>query len=1596
MTKRFKLLCFAALMSVLSVVPVDADAQIFAGEKVPYTSLALFKSFTSYEVFEIDAQSLANLVQNNTESNPVLSLGAHQWLLSLSSSQLLSENYTLRVETPQGVSVITHQPNIAFKGYEAGGGNVRLTIDKEFIMGYVEQNGLTWYIEPLYYLEPDAPRNQFLVYERSDVKHDPNVSCGVTEAMEKAAELDRDHESEAEQLGVYELELAIASDQLMLAKYGSTGAVEGHNIAVINMVEGDYTGAFNHDLCFNIVTQYVANTFPWPWSGSNDAGTLLGSFQAWGQGGGFGVNFDIGELWTDRDFNGGTVGIAYLNGVCNTVKYHCLQDFTNNDDFLRCMTSHEIGHNFSATHDNCTTGEFIMCPFVSNATAWSAQSQSQINPFMQARINNGCLGSCSQGPPLVSAFTWTPEPGCVGQPVQFTDQSTGIITAWAWTFAGGSPATSTQQNPTVVFNSPGPHQVTLLITGTSGNTNAHAETITTDPLPVSNYTYTVDDLTVTFTNTSQNATTYYWEFGDGFDSFEQDPVHTYSVAGTYLVTLTATSHCGSVTRPYTVTTAPAAQFSAEPTSGCATLQVNMVNESSSNAVTYQWSFPGGAPAASNQPEPTVYYSVPGIYSITLIAYNSSGSSTFTRTNYITVSTVPAPGFNFNSNGLTVSFNNTSVNGTSYLWEFGDGTTSTLQNPTHTYANGGTYTVKLTTTNACGSTTITKTVSLIPAPTASFTTTGSPGCAPQTVSFTNTSTDATTYSWSFPGGTPPASSDTNPVVVYDLPGTYTATLVAINGSGTDTATAVVTIGTVPGAGFNSSTSGTLATFTNTTTNGTSYSWDFGDGATSTETDPSHTYTADGVYTVVLTATNACGSSTVTQTVTIITPPAANFTAGPLTGCPGLTVVFDNTSSDNATTFAWSFPGGSPDTSSLENPVVVYNAPGQYNVTLIASNPAGADTVVFVNYIQVGSVPVASFSSATNGTVVSFTNSSTDATSYSWDFGDNSGSSETNPVHTYAADGVYTVTLSATNSCGTVTSTQTVTVTTAPSANFTAGNTSGCGPLQVTFENTSSENATSWFWTFEGGEPATSTEENPTVIYLNPGSYDVTLIATGAGGSDTLTRTDYVTVQGAPTGGFTSTQVQNTVSFTNTSADATSYTWTFGDGNVSTDANPTHTYAADGVYTVVLAATNSCGTTFVEQTVTIITVPVAAFTFNGAIGCSPFLVQFDNTSSDNATSIEWTFEGGTPATSTEENPVVTWDAPGVYNVTLVASNQAGSSTATASITVIGGPSAGFTSQTAGLSVIFSNSSQNGGTYSWDFGDGTTSQEENPTHTYAGTGTYTVVLTAYNECGTSTYTQVVTIEGSAPLVSFTSDTQKGCAGVTVQFTDQSAGDPVSWQWTFEGGNPATSSEQNPSVTYATPGTYAVTLQATNIYGSNTSTQPGYVTIIGAPLAGFNYSAVLGTITFTSTSQGADSYAWNFGDGGTSNEANPVHVYDQSGAYTVTLTVTNDCGAATLEQSINVITVGTQEVPWLNDFEVYPNPGTGRFTLEMTGEPQKELEVALYNTLGQRLRSEVVDFSSGDLTKVLDYTTLPSAAYTLRITAAGASKNVRLVIQK
>ena len=1764
MAKFLRLNCCIATIFSLIFSVIQLGAQSFKGSVEPHTSTQLSNQFSNYQVFKLDAKTLDAYVKSNAEAPVQLQVGNHDWRLNLILNPIVSENYSLQVQSPQGITTTYPKRKIAFKGYELnGGGNIRLTINGEFLYGFVEEGNERFYIEPLWYFEPAASRDLFVLYPGSAVMPMATDACGVTEeAIELQHLIDgaiKGDDQGAENSACYELDLAVASDKLMFDKYGSVGAVENHVIGVINDVENDYTGSFDNDLDFVIVTQFVS-TGSDPWSNSTDAGVLLGSFRTWGNNGNFGIAFDIGELWTNRDFDGGTVGIAYLNGVCNTNKYHCLQDFTNNAENLRCMTSHEIGHNFTSGHDANCPPNFIMCPFVSTADSWSQNSQDAINSYMQSKINSGCLTACGPPPPpLIAGFEWLPNPGCQNQPVSFTDLSSGIITAWAWTFQGGTPVSSNQQNPVVTWNTPGPKNVTLTITGTGGS-NVLTQVVDIQPLPVANFTYAVNGLEVTFTSTSTNGTSYEWDFGDGGASFDENPVYEYPEAGTYVVVLKVTNVCGQSTKSLTVNTAPTADFTASPTTGCTALVVVLDNESSSNAITFNWTFQGGAPSASNLANPTVVYSIAGTYSITLKATNSSGSNTFTRTDYIKVNTTPSANFTFTVTGSTATFTNTSLGGaTSYLWNFGDGTTSTLTSPTHTYANPGAYDVVLTATNECGNTSKTKSVVIISSgpPTAAFTANPSSGCMPLTVNFTNTSTGAVSYSWAFPGGNPATSTATNPTVVYDTAGVYTVTLTATNANGSATATQTVTVTTVPTADFTYViTKDTTVTFTNTSTGATSYLWTFGDGDSSLLANPVHDYPAYDsiyIYQVVMRATNNCGTVNDTQSVTIVTDPKAKFTATPTTGCAPLTVQFNNTSTPNSTSFLWRFPGGVPDSSKLKNPIIVYPTPGTYSVMLIAINSSGRDTFSRTNYIVVNTVPATGFTSAANGLTITFANTTTGATSsvwtfgdggmstdtnptytyavagtytvtltstnacgssvksetisvttaptagftasantgctpltvqftntssanstsydwqfpggnpssstaqnppsvvyevpgvytvtltasnsagsstftqsiivnggptanfsstvsvldviftntsinsisYSWDFGDGAGSNLPNPTHQYAADGTYTVVLTTTNNCGTSTFTQNVVITTEPGAGFSVSTTSGCAVLVVNFTDISSGNPVSWAWDFPGGTPGSSTAQNPTVQYSTPGVYDVTLVVTSVGGStSSFTQPGIITVNGAPSAGFSSSVNGATAIFTNSSADATSYIWNFGDDSNSTEENPTHTYANDGVYTVTLSAINNCGTTIFEQTVTVVTPPTAGFNYSSSTGCAPFNVQFTNTSSSNATNLAWQFPGGNPATSSLSNPSVTWNTAGVYIVTLTASNSAGSNTSTATITVNPGPTAGFTYQIGGLTAVFANTSVNGDSYIWNFGDGSDpSTQANPSHTYAQAGSYTVTLNATNECGTVTITQTVVVQGAPPVPAISANNVSGCLPFSAQFTDLSAGDPTSWIWTFQDGTPPTSNNQNPLVNYTAAGTYDVTLTVTNIFGTATQIFPGYITVQTAPTAGFTYSAIQNTVTFTSTAQNATSYSWNFGDGGVSSEQNPTHTYGAPGTFTVSLTTSNNCGTTIIQQTI-VITSGTGEVAWIEGLRLFPNPNTGAFTLEMNGLPQESIAFTLFNALGQQIKRETADFSTGILLRTFDYGALAAGVYTLRLEAEGKTVFLKVTI--
>lgn len=475
-------------------------------------------------------------------------------------------------------------------------------------------------------------------------------------------------------------------------------------------------------------------------------------------------------------------------------------------------------------------------------------------------------------------------------------------------------------------------------------------------------------------------------------------------------------------------------------------------------------------------------------------------------------------------------------------------------------------------------------------------------------------------------------------------------------------------------------------------------------------------------------------------------------------------------------------------------------------------------------------------------------------------------------------------------------------------------------------------------------------------------------------------------GIPTALFSQSITGTSVSFTNTSTNSTSYSWNFGDGNTSTAINPTHTYAGLGTYNVVLVATNSCGTQQFSQSVTLGSAPTAGFSSNTSSGCSPLIVNFSDASTGNPTSWNWSFPGGTPSNSTQQNPTVTYNSAGSFDVFLTVTNALGnnSNSQTSYISVTSAPVAAFSSSVSYNTVTFMNNSTGATSYNWNFGDGNTSTMTNPVHTYAGPGTYNVTLSAINSCGNIISSQQVVISsGSGPVAAMTSNLNSGCAPLVVNFTDQSSGNPTSWNWSFPGGIPSTSTLQNPTVSYNSVGMYDITLTVGNASGSNTTSYANHVEVKDAPNAAFNFSVTGADATFTNnTTLGASSYSWDFGDGNISSTTNPVHTYASNGTYTVTLTATNACGTDIHTETVVVsLSTALEDQNELTGLTVLPNPNTGLFQVDVNGKPLETLELQVLNVLGVKVHEQIVDFSSGQLTTNIDLGNVPAGTYILAV---------------
>ena len=778
----------------------------------------------------------------------------------------------------------------------------------------------------------------------------------------------------------------------------------------------------------------------------------------------------------------------------------------------------------------------------------------------------------------VASFTADPSTGTAPLAVQFNDTSAGGLaapTSWLWNFGDGSQG-STVQNATHIYTVADEYTVTLQTRNGAGVSNLATDTISvTAPVtPVADFTinntsaanYAMNPQTVlvgqpiNFNDTSSGApSSYTWIFSDGQPVPATAHVtRSFTMPGTFWVYHTASNVEGSSAKLnlFTVTlappsAAPVAAFKANVTSGEAPLPVLFTNISTGGApTTFQWLINGQQ--AGTTENLTYTFTTPGTYDVVLIASNVGGSSA-AAAQTVTVkgpAAVPNANFTFTSSSLAapshVQFTYAGGNATSFAWNFDDGTISTEMNPMHTFQNAGTYSVRLTTTNAAGANFKINDVVITPLgnPVASFNanttavskanaaTVQYAGQAPFTVVFNDTSSERpTAWYWNLGDGT--TATTQNITHTYTIPGKYAVYLVVANSLGASdfvySPQLINVSAPAPTADFTATPSTGAAPlnvqFTDKTGNNPfAWYWNFGDGQISGAQNPSHTYTTAGNYTVTLTAQNSVGTSQKIMVIPVLSlsKPFSNFTFAPAAGQAPLTVQFTDTSTNSPTSWSWTFTDDFS-TSNVQNPVHTFQSAGTSGVLMTATNGAGAGqmnlqtiTVTAPTFIT----PVADFTATpTTGVAplaVQFTDKSTSADQWLWNFGDNQVSGVQNPSHTYTTAGTYTVQLQAINSTSSKFNVKSMTVTvTAPPQTLQAAFTVNAQTVEigqaVTSTDASTGNPTAWSWDFGDGFGAAS--QNINHIYSAVGSYTLSLTVTN--GSQTSTANKTITVTAAPT-------------------------------------------------------------------------------------------------------------------------------------------------------------------------------------------------------------------------------------------------------------------------------------------------------------------------------------------------------------------------------------------------------------------------------------------------------------------------------------------------
>lgn len=1033
-----------------------------------------------------------------------------------------------------------------------------------------------------------------------------------------------------------------------------------------------------------------------------------------------------------------------------------------------------------------------------------------------------------------------------------------------------------------------------------------------------------------FNNSVGGANQYEWNFDQGA-GYEMrgggTKTRTYNNSGDYTIELVVGIAGAQGCRDTSsvdlhVLPSPTADFTFDTNNECDSMQVNSTNASTGAIATYNWNFGNGMTFNGISP-PTQFYSTPGTYNVTLTVANNRGCLD-TESKTIRVRETPNAGFTVSSVCLNTaaSFVDQSTSGgdpiTSYQWFFGDGFTSTQQNPSHLYTAFGTYTVRQIVNTGFCTDTASLTVTVENKPTTDFVSTPKQGCSDLTVSFTNqSSANATSFRWDFGDGSSPIfTRDTSHTFVNNgiSDTNYIVQLVAFTAFGcTDTTYDTVSVFPVPLPSFTSDAvtdcGPVTVNFTNTTQGDSlDFFWNFGDGtAVVNDTNPSHTFNNTTLFIsnydvqLIVVSSNGCRDTT-TQVVTVYPEPIFTFNIVPDSGCSPLSVRFPSVV--GAVNYLWDFGDGSTASGPTPTHLYVNNTTNNqnYTVRLVAQNSFGCRDTTYGN-VLVFPNPTAAFALDTNvgcqPLPIEVTNNSTGANQFNWDFGD--GTNSTNPNSTFtktysnlsALTQFYDLRLIAeTNNGCRDTSTRRVEVHPFVQAAF-ASDSVGCSPLAVPFTN-QSLGAAIYVWDFGDGSSSVSVNANHTYTNSTTANQNFTaqLIAVSPQGCvDTTERN--ILVYPKPVASYTPSVIQGCqpleVTFTNSSSLADSCSWTYGDMSSFNLCTPTnvHTYTntssflpIDYLSQLVVYTNDGCSDTL-EQNIRVNPQVIASFD-SDTIGCSPLPVNFQNRSVGGQ-SYQWTFGDG--SNSTNFNTSNVYRNSGLtdqnYTVQLITTSQYScSDTAQKTIEVFAKPVANFAADLLlgchPLPVTFTNSSQIADSCYFSYGDGNALLDSCfNTERYVYQNTISSVpitreaeLFVFTNNGCSdTMSQSITINPEI-VADFDSDTA-GCSPLPVRFQNRSTG-AQNFQWTFGDGN--TSAISTPSNIYRNTGltdqNYTVQLIATSQYSCR-DTAEQVIEVFAKPVATFATDLITGChplpVTFTNNSQIADSCYFDYGDGNT-----------------------------------------------------------------------------------------------------------------------------------